>query len=64
MIMVRAKNAKLWSALGAGVGLVLGTFVGNSPAGLAIGAMAGFVFALYAGRPSQRVGEPRRPAFR
>ena len=63
MIIVHAKNAKLWSALGSGAGLLLGTFVGNSPVGLALGAIAGFGLALYADRPSQRTREPRRAAF-
>ena len=36
-MILRARNPGLWTALGAGAGTAVGTALGNSPVGLALG---------------------------
>jgi len=58
MIFVRASNPGLWSAVGAGIGTVAGTALGNSPVGLALGAGLGMLYAIFSFRgvrPNKRL---------
>ena len=50
-MVTRARNPGMWTAIGAGVGIVLGTALGNTPVGLAVGAVLGVAWALFAARP-------------
>jgi hypothetical protein len=54
MIFLRARNPRLWTAAGASAGTAIGTVLGNSPIGLALGALVGLACALFAGRPGKR----------
>jgi hypothetical protein len=54
MIFLRARNPRLWTTAGAGVGTAVGTVLGNSPIGLALGAVIGLALAVLAGRPGKR----------
>jgi hypothetical protein len=56
MLILRARNPGLWTALGAGAGTAVGTALGNSPIGLALGAALGILWAVFAGRQSKRRG--------
>ena len=53
-MIFRARNPRLWTAAGASAGTVIGTALGNSPIGLALGAVLGLAWALFAGRPGKR----------
>ena len=48
--MTRARNPGMWTAVGAGAGTALGTALGNTPVGLALGAVIGLAWALFAAR--------------
>ena len=50
-MVMRARNPGMWTAIGAGVGIVLGTALGNAPIGLAVGAALGVAWALFCARP-------------
>ena len=50
-MVMRARNPRLWTANGAGVGIVLGTALGNTPIGLALGAVVGVAWAVFVARP-------------
>lgn len=54
MLILRARNPGLWTALGAGAGTAVGTALGNSPIGLALGAALGMLCAVFAGRQGKR----------
>lgn len=60
MIIVRAKNPGAWTAIGATAGIAAGTAIGNSPAGLALGAFMGLAVALWAARSRPGCSEPGR----
>ena len=49
-MVMRARNPGTWTAIGAGVGIVLGTAMGNTPVGLAVGAVLGIAWALFCAR--------------
>ena len=53
-MIMRARNPGLWTAIGAGVATAVGTALGNSPIGLALGAGLGVLFAVFAARPGKR----------
>ena len=50
-MVTRARNPGMWTAIGAGVGIVLGTALGNTPVALAVGAALGVAWALFCARP-------------
>ena len=54
MIFVRAHHPGLWSAISAGLGTAAGTALCNSPAGLALGAGVGMLFAMFGFRGTRR----------
>ncbi len=49
-MVTRARKPGMWTAVGAGAGLALGTAMGNTPVGLALGAVLGIAWALFAAR--------------
>jgi hypothetical protein len=53
-MMTRARNPGIWTAVGAGAGTALGTALGNSPVGLALGAVLGLAWSLFAARGRKR----------
>ena len=56
MIFLRARNPRLWTTAGAGAGTAIGTLLGNSPIGLALGAVLGLALAVLAARPGKPTG--------
>jgi hypothetical protein len=53
-MVTRARNPGMWTAIGAGAGIALGTALGNTPVGLALGAAMGIGWALFAARMRKR----------
>jgi hypothetical protein len=49
-MVTRARRPGMWTAVGAGAGTAIGTALGNTPVGLALGAILGIAWALYAAR--------------
>ncbi len=49
-MVTRARNPGMWTAVGASAGTALGTVLGNTPVGLALGAMLGIAWALFNAR--------------
>ena len=49
-MVTRARHPGMWTAVGAGAGTALGTMLGNTPVGLAIGAVLGIAWALFSAR--------------
>ena len=49
-MVTRARKPGMWTAVGAGAGMALGTALGNTPVGLVLGAALGLAWALFAAR--------------
>ena len=49
-MVTRARKPGMWTVIGAGAGTALGTVLGNTPVGLALGAMLGIAWALFNAR--------------